>query len=253
MIAAHQTMLAPQEAPLGSVAFSGDWDSCLTHSGGTDTVPTAFTFSAWVKTASAPTHGAYIKIGRKQTYPSGVIQNGSGVGVGFGSSRFDPTYTGSNLVALAESIAWKNSSAQSGIGAWHHWTFTVDNLSFAAYKDGASIYSTTFTNLYRYAPCDISIGGCRGGNASGDSNRFLACNMTRSAFWNRALSASEVAQDYADGKNAPTTTSGLEHFWPMSSADNYLADAVGYLFDRVSGQLFGNAGTGAFTIGPDKT
>ena len=28
---------------------------------------------------------------------------------------------------------------------------------------------------------------------------------------------------------------------------------VGYLFDRVSGQLFGNAGTGAFAIGPDKT
>lgn len=27
---------------------------------------------------------------------------------------------------------------------------------------------------------------------------------------------------------------------------------VGYLFDRVSGQLFGNAGTGAFVIGPDK-
>lgn len=28
---------------------------------------------------------------------------------------------------------------------------------------------------------------------------------------------------------------------------------VGYLYDRVSGQLFGNAGTGAFVIGPDKT
>ena len=28
--------------------------------------------------------------------------------------------------------------------------------------------------------------------------------------------------------------------------------SVGYLFDRVSGQLFGNAGTGAFTLGPDK-
>lgn len=27
---------------------------------------------------------------------------------------------------------------------------------------------------------------------------------------------------------------------------------VGYLFDRVSGTLFGNAGTGAFVIGPDK-
>ena len=28
---------------------------------------------------------------------------------------------------------------------------------------------------------------------------------------------------------------------------------VGYLYDRVSGQLFGNSGTGAFIIGPDKT
>ena len=26
---------------------------------------------------------------------------------------------------------------------------------------------------------------------------------------------------------------------------------VGYLYDRVSGQLFGNAGTGAFVVGPD--
>ena len=28
---------------------------------------------------------------------------------------------------------------------------------------------------------------------------------------------------------------------------------VGYMLDRVSGELFGNAGTGAFVIGPDKT
>ena len=32
-----------------------------------------------------------------------------------------------------------------------------------------------------------------------------------------------------------------------------LKDGVGYMYDRVSGQLFGNAGTGAFIIGPDKT
>ena len=30
-------------------------------------------------------------------------------------------------------------------------------------------------------------------------------------------------------------------------------DGVGYMYDRVSGKLFGNAGTGAFVIGPDKT
>ena len=28
---------------------------------------------------------------------------------------------------------------------------------------------------------------------------------------------------------------------------------IGYLYDRVSGELFGNSGTGAFIVGPDKT
>lgn len=28
---------------------------------------------------------------------------------------------------------------------------------------------------------------------------------------------------------------------------------IGYMYDRVSGQLFGNAGTGEFIVGPDKT
>ena len=30
-------------------------------------------------------------------------------------------------------------------------------------------------------------------------------------------------------------------------------DGVGYLYDKVSGQLFGNSGTGNFTLGPDVT
>ena len=43
-------------------------------------------------------------------------------------------------------------------------------------------------------------------------------------------------------------------------ADNLVFDAIpvrvgqiGYLYDKVSGTLFGNAGTGSFTLGPDKT
>ena len=42
--------------------------------------------------------------------------------------------------------------------------------------------------------------------------------------------------------------------------DNLMADFipvrvgdVGYMYDRISGQLFGNSGTGAFIVGPDKT
>ena len=29
-------------------------------------------------------------------------------------------------------------------------------------------------------------------------------------------------------------------------------DGVGYMYDKISGQLFGNSGTGAFIVGPDK-
>ena len=46
----------------------------------------------------------------------------------------------------------------------------------------------------------------------------------------------------------------------IQMGDNHVRDfipvrvvTVGYMYDRVSGQLFGNAGTGAFIIGPDKT
>ena len=39
----------------------------------------------------------------------------------------------------------------------------------------------------------------------------------------------------------------VRDFVPVRKGD------AGYLYDRVSGRLFGNAGTGAFTIGPDKT
>ena len=31
-----------------------------------------------------------------------------------------------------------------------------------------------------------------------------------------------------------------------------MKDTVGYLYDRVSGSLFGNAGTGDFVVCPDK-
>ena len=30
-------------------------------------------------------------------------------------------------------------------------------------------------------------------------------------------------------------------------------DNIGYMYDRISGQLFGNSGTGDFVVGPDKT
>ena len=44
--------------------------------------------------------------------------------------------------------------------------------------------------------------------------------------------------------------SGVCDFIPVRVGSG--ANAVGYLYDRVSGELFGNMGSGAFVIGPDK-
>lgn len=57
-----------------------------------------------------------------------------------------------------------------------------------------------------------------------------------------------------------TPKSAISYCKMWDGADNIMADFipvrvgdVGYMYDRVSGQLFGNSGTGAFVIGPDKT
>ena len=52
-------------------------------------------------------------------------------------------------------------------------------------------------------------------------------------------------QIYDKGVSADGTL--VRDFIPVRVGD------VGYMYDRVSGQLFGNAGTGEFIIGPDKT
>ena len=57
-----------------------------------------------------------------------------------------------------------------------------------------------------------------------------------------------------------TPKSAISYCKMWDGEDNLMADLipvrvgyVGYMYDRVSGQLFGNSGTGAFVIGPDKT
>jgi hypothetical protein len=221
--------------PLGSVAFSGSQWSNLYHEF-SGTQPSAYTWSGWVKTDATPTHGCFVKVGKiQETYTQG-----SGFAFGFGSTRFDPSYSGTNIVVIAESVAWKNGSAISDLTSWNHYAAVVNGNSFTVYKNGQSFYSAS-QSPRNDSPHGVYMGGYSGTTQTVE--RFLACRMTRCAMWSRALSASEIAADYADGKNAPTTTSGLEHFWPMSSADNYLADAVG------SATL--TAGTGGVTISTD--
>lgn len=60
-----------------------------------------------------------------------------------------------------------------------------------------------------------------------------------------------------NGLNAPSSMVIKKLLWrrnghPYMDLIPVRKGQVGYLYDKVSGELFGNAGTGSFTIGPDK-
>ena len=66
--------------------------------------------------------------------------------------------------------------------------------------------------------------------------------------------------DFPQRRTDSTPKSAISYCKMWDGEDSLMADFipvrvgdVGYMYDRISGQLFGNAGTGAFVIGPDKT
>jgi hypothetical protein len=235
--AAHQTMLAPRGAPLGSVEFTrgGGLNNPLRASGILSAIPSAWTVSLWAKAASASEYGGFFKLGNQDP--------GSGEALGVGNNtNFQVGNAGTKLVVLREAYGWDIFGDVSPINVWNHYALTVSGNTLIAYKNGTAVATKTGT-LRTTGNCDIAIGGGATNDPLSNQNRLFAGNITRVSLWGRALSASEVAADYADGNAAPSTTTGLEHFWPMSSADNYLADAVG------SATL--TAGTGGVTISTD--
>ena len=90
---------------------------------------------------------------------------------------------------------------------------------------------------------------------------YCTCNgtavpMSEGTFQNNSLSL------WLFGANGSTTTktNGRISWCKIYHSGVLVCDfisvrkgTVGYMYDRVSVQLFGNAGTGAFIIGPDKT
>jgi hypothetical protein len=233
VIAAHQTMMGALPC---SVEFSGEDQSNLYHIFASSQ-PSVYTWTGWMKVLESPTSGAFFKyggphLGTESTYASGW-------GFGFGNSNFNSTSPGTKFLAVSEGNQWLQSTAIAPSNSWHHYAIVINGTAFTVYLDGVSKWSSSSSNVLHRNTSGLFFGGY----PVQDRDRFIPCKMTRCVLWNRALSASEVAADYADGNAAPSTTSGLEHFWPMSSADNYLADAVG------SATL--TAGTGGVTISTD--
>ena len=93
-------------------------------------------------------------------------------------------------------------------------------------------------------------------------------NITRDGTTLMSVSSSKTAIDYPlyifnmNNVGSPFSTGANARFWSVKiyEGQNLVFDGVsvrkgtvGYLYDRVSGKLFGNAGTGDFVLGPDKS
>lgn len=125
-----------------------------------------------------------------------------------------------------------------------------DNSLRADYGSGDSSYRNYFDNLKNFVGNAHIVFG----------NGRMVFNGTELALSNSAQVFTSPLDYYTIGYNSDSYNSPwkLVH-WSVSEDDTLIIDLIpvrvgttGYLYDRVSGQLFGNDGTGSFILGPDK-
>ena len=97
---------------------------------------------------------------------------------------------------------------------------------------------------------------CLEGNAF-KVNGLLVGTVNRISSFDRSVSSMGVFRRNLVYGNTDNTFSAIRtnnlKFGTLFDFIPVRKGTVGYLYDRVSGQLFGNQGTGEFIIGPDKT
>ena len=141
-------------------------------------------------------------------------------------SRGFGLYTVASTNDLPTRVQFNYASSGSNINASinEDHIFTLDGNK--AYIDGSSVHN--FTSSTFTSPSTFIICSCHTGSSGGDvDSRFFVGLIYYCKIWNNGT----LVRDYIPVRVGST----------------------GYLYDRVSKQLFGNAGTGDFILGPDKT
>ena len=144
-------------------------------------------------------------------------------------------------------------------------TTNVDTQMFGAFTDGCTVQQYngrwrwfdsgwTLTNI----PVDIT----RTTNITRNANGwFVDGEITRtSAYLGGVLSSVLFGVNIKGVKAASKHPIRVKRLSLFDKNSSLVADFIpvrkgniGYMFDRVSGEMLGNTGTGAFIIGPDKT
>lgn len=141
----------------------------------------------------------------------------------------------------------------------------VDSAMFGAYTDGYTVQQ--FQGRWRWFDggwtlTDIPVDITRTTNITKNANGwFVDGEITKTSSGLRGnLSLVLFGINTKNGLKSGTKSLRVNQLSLFDKNSILVADFIpirkgniGYMYDRVSGQLFGNSGTGAFIIGPDKT
>ena len=120
-----------------------------------------------------------------------------------GQATINTGYHDSNIEVNSSGIfsfsVWHGSltnkvvSSAKSFNNWYHLGFTYSGTTFIAYINGSSIGTTTFT---RQPPTSLHYGLCSIDGTNMGTSAYGSGKMGNFMFYNRALSATEVLQNY---------------------------------------------------------
>ena len=218
IIAAHQTMLAPQGAPLPYDAEVEYVESTGTQYIDTGVIPTL---------SDAVSVDADMVLTTIKTNDNNIL---------FGS-YYDNNVAGSSTVFQSRLFAFVDSSRKARIAYGGAASGTV------AVSAGERL---AVSAQFAAGNSRLLVNGVQSSSRTSSPTVLpnIAIWIFRAAY---GISTTTVSPCSARLYSLTITVNGalLRSFVPVR------VGSVGYLFDRVSGQLFGNAGTGDFVLGPD--
>lgn len=179
-----------------------------------------FTMSAWCRfdSSSRPRLGV---IGMRSA--PGIYPTEYGLTITSPDSAHRAVYS-----IVADAIGWGDNLCPVVDTKWHYVAVTIDDGVENFYLDGVRKAGATL----RPAPGGRYILG-----QGRDYNRSYG-NVTRGCWWNRVLTAAEVADDYARGAKTPSSR-GLVCYCPLSS-DTLVDEVSGGTFTLCAGTSMSN-------------
>ena len=182
----------------------------------------------------------YVEIASISSLPSGTVASGDVVSLAF-RARFSKPQNGRNFIASL------------GRDSYFHYT-EIRNSRIGGYAYGREVAFFDYSDDY---PVGVSMIVSLGSfdctfDTGGQPNVLHYAEDTTAVFPVTigaliGISSYPAATMYLEAATLTVNGTVERKLIPVRK------DGVGYMYDVVSGELLGNAGTGTFTIGPDKS